>query len=129
MTQSLTELQEERTKAFRRLFDNDGFVLDLAAEPITTHEIIHFIKQSIQLGWSAGGKQSQEAFEALGRSITEDSIYKKGFIAGLERAKELIPNEYIEKCGDRASDMNFAHNECRKEVISAIDQEILHLKD
>lgn len=111
---NLEDLQKEREKALREEFP--ARVWNLPYALLTT-----FINDSIRLAYEAGAIANEES-HLIGKISR-----KKGFQAGLERAKELVPKELPEDVRTprgKISAYSFVNVEINKNnhsILSAID--------
>ena len=79
---TLSEMQNEAWDAIKDMLLSGDFSLT---------EVEKIAKQSIQLAWEGGMKMT-----TAGEVADQARAERGGFIAGLEKAKEFVPEKYIE---------------------------------
>lgn len=128
---TLQELQEERITEFREKFPVgrlDGLV-HKSPEIIET-----FIKESIRTGWEAGVNSEdiatlayENGYTACWKQYKDMSPWQVGFLAGIERAKELVTTMILDS--RFSAHWQLGYHQAKKEAEEIFDQEINRIKE
>lgn len=108
----LEDLQKERLEEFNR-------IPMMLGSSINRDIVESFLSDSIRLAYEAG-KHEGFAEESINCDTHSKSALKEGFRAGLERAKELIPEIWPKE----TPSFQKGWDACRSAILSAIDAEI-----